>query len=207
MPRRAARAASEVANGGFASTWASRGRTTTRRSAVHDARGSEARMSQPAQYRDARLDGESSPSRSRTSRKSSTCAARPPAAAHRPALLGMIDVRGQGYPVVDLRIRLGLPPARADAAPASSCSTSEASDARARVGLVADRVFEVTGARRGQLEPAAQHRRALARAIPSAASAGATTAFVMVLDLRASARRRRALPSRHAETALQPEAA
>ena len=42
-------------------------------------------------------------------------------------LLGMIDVRGQGIPVVDLRLTLGLPPARSTwwpsraSIPPSSC--------------------------------------------------------------------------------------
>ena len=59
-------------------------------------------------------------------------------------LLGMIDVRGQGIPVVDLRLTLGLP-----AAPDTENTriivltlAGEATDLR--LGLRADRVFEVT---------------------------------------------------------------
>lgn len=60
-------------------------------------------------------------------------------------LLGMIDVRGQGVPVVDLRLTLGLP-----AAPDNENTRilvlallgQDGSDLR--LGLRADRVFEVT---------------------------------------------------------------
>ncbi|WP_042694472.1 chemotaxis protein CheW [Azospirillum sp. B506] len=63
-----------------------------------------------------------------------------------PFLVGMIDVRGQGVPTVDLRVKLGLPSAQATAntriivldvpQPGQAGSLT--------VGVVADRVFEVT---------------------------------------------------------------
>lgn len=62
-----------------------------------------------------------------------------------PFLLGMIDVRGTGYPVIDLRTKLGL--ARADATDATRIIILDV-PVKGRtigVGFVADRVFEVTG--------------------------------------------------------------
>jgi purine-binding chemotaxis protein CheW len=68
-------------------------------------------------------------------------------------LLGIIDVRGRSVPVIDLRIKLGLP------------SVPNTSNTRILVlevpidsrivllGLVADRVFEVTGFDADQIEP------------------------------------------------------
>ena len=60
-------------------------------------------------------------------------------------LLGMIDVRGQGIPVVDLRLTLGLP-----AAPDNEntriivLALAGRDGGDLRLGLRADRVFEVT---------------------------------------------------------------
>ncbi len=69
-------------------------------------------------------------------------------------LLGMIDVRGSGYPVVDLRLKLGLP--RAQQTPATRIIILDVpvNGRRTGVGFVADRVFEVTGLDKGELEPA-----------------------------------------------------
>jgi purine-binding chemotaxis protein CheW len=72
-----------------------------------------------------------------------------------PHLLGVTDVRGQSVAVVDLRVRLGLPPA-----PATSSTRilvlEVAVDGRALLlGLMADRVFEVTELD-GPLEPTPQ---------------------------------------------------
>ncbi|MBY6265971.1 chemotaxis protein CheW [Azospirillum sp. 412522] len=63
-----------------------------------------------------------------------------------PFLVGMIDVRGQGVPTVDLRAKLGLPAAQPTAntriivldVPQQGQGTTMT------VGVVADRVFEVT---------------------------------------------------------------
>jgi purine-binding chemotaxis protein CheW len=60
-------------------------------------------------------------------------------------LLGMIDVRGAGYPIVDLRTKLGL--ARAEPTDATRIIILDV-PVKGRtmgVGFVADRVFEVTG--------------------------------------------------------------
>ncbi len=60
-------------------------------------------------------------------------------------LLGMIDVRGVAVPVIDLRTKFGLP--RIDATPNTRILVLEfvAEGRKTLIGLVADRVFEVTG--------------------------------------------------------------
>ncbi|HTO28306.1 MAG TPA: chemotaxis protein CheW [Devosia sp.] len=60
------------------------------------------------------------------------------------SLLGMIDVRGQGIPVVDLRLTLGLPAAPDTENTRIIVLTLAGQDADLRLGLRADRVFEVT---------------------------------------------------------------
>lgn len=59
-------------------------------------------------------------------------------------LLGMIDVRGQGIPVVDLRLTLGLPPAADSENTRIIVLALAGEDSDLRLGLRADRVFEVT---------------------------------------------------------------
>ncbi len=69
-------------------------------------------------------------------------------------LLGMIDVRGTGYPVVDLRLKLGMP--RVEPTPSTRIIILHVPIAGrvTGVGFVADRVFEVTGVDDNRLEPA-----------------------------------------------------
>jgi purine-binding chemotaxis protein CheW len=59
-------------------------------------------------------------------------------------LLGMIDVRGQGIPVVDLRLTLGLPAAPDTENTRIIVLALAGQEADQRLGLRADRVFEVT---------------------------------------------------------------
>jgi purine-binding chemotaxis protein CheW len=59
-------------------------------------------------------------------------------------LLGMIDVRGQGIPVVDLRLTLGLPAAPDTENTRIIVLVLAGQEADQRLGLRADRVFEVT---------------------------------------------------------------
>jgi purine-binding chemotaxis protein CheW len=68
-------------------------------------------------------------------------------------LLGMIDVRGSSYPIVDLRTKLDLP-----AVPATEATRIIILDVPMEgrfvgVGFVADCVFEVTGIDESQIEP------------------------------------------------------
>ena len=69
-------------------------------------------------------------------------------------LLGMIDVRGQGIPVVDLRLTLGLPamPDNENTRIIVLALTGQ-SGGDLRLGLRADRVFEVTILDEGELDP------------------------------------------------------
>ena len=69
-------------------------------------------------------------------------------------LLGMIDVRGTAVPVIDLRTKFGLP--RIDATPNTRILVLEfiAQGRKTLIGLVADRVFEVTGLDEDRLDPA-----------------------------------------------------
>jgi purine-binding chemotaxis protein CheW len=70
-----------------------------------------------------------------------------------PYFLGMIDVRGQGVPVVDLRQKLGFGECR-DNENTRIIVLQVACDGRDLIlGLRTDRVFEVTVLDGGQLEP------------------------------------------------------
>jgi purine-binding chemotaxis protein CheW len=59
-------------------------------------------------------------------------------------LLGMIDVRGSGYPIVDLRLKLDLPSVPATEATRIIILDVPMDDRLVGVGFVADCVFEVT---------------------------------------------------------------
>ena len=74
----------------------------------------------------------------------------PQAPAH---FLGIIDVRGSSVPVVDLRLKLGLP--SVPSTPGTRILVLEVTGERGPLvlGLVADRVFEVTGLDQDQAEP------------------------------------------------------
>jgi purine-binding chemotaxis protein CheW len=68
-------------------------------------------------------------------------------------LLGMIDVRGQAIPVVDLRLKLGLPAAGDTLATRIIVLRVRAGGREVVLGLKADRVFEVTVLDGNALEP------------------------------------------------------
>ena len=68
-------------------------------------------------------------------------------------LLGMIDVRGIGYPIVDLRIKLGLPSVTATEATRIIILDVPMNDRLVGVGFVADCVFEVTDIDDEAIEP------------------------------------------------------
>jgi purine-binding chemotaxis protein CheW len=70
-----------------------------------------------------------------------------------PQLLGMIDVRGTCVPVIDLRTKFGLPRIDATASTRILVLELEAQGQTALIGLVADRVFEVTGLDADRLDP------------------------------------------------------
>lgn len=76
---------------------------------------------------------------------------------HAPAdFLGVIDVRGQSVPVIDLRTKLAMP-AVEDTHNTRIIVLDVAMDgSRRKLGLKADRVFEVTGLDDGAVEPPPQ---------------------------------------------------
>jgi purine-binding chemotaxis protein CheW len=68
-------------------------------------------------------------------------------------LLGMIDVRSQGVPVIDLRLTLGLPTVEDTYNTRIIVLTIVAGDKSMTLGLKADRVFEVTVLDNAELDP------------------------------------------------------
>ncbi|MGY2053237.1 chemotaxis protein CheW [Methylobacterium sp. JK268] len=102
---------------------------------------------------------------------------------HAPAfLVGMIDVRGQSYPVVDLRTKLGLPPAAPTPATRIILLHVPVDGRSLPVGFVADRVFEVTELDGTDLEAAPEvGGRWRSRYIAGIGRKG--SAFVVVFDL------------------------
>ncbi len=71
-----------------------------------------------------------------------------------PFLVGMIDVRGTGYPIVDLRTKLGLP--RIDPTTTTRIIILDVPIGGRTIGIgfIADRVFEVTGLDREETDAA-----------------------------------------------------
>ena len=70
-----------------------------------------------------------------------------------PFLVGMIDVRGRNVPVLDLRLKLGLPPAASTAHSRILVLEAEIDGRSLPLGLLADQVYEVTGLDGGMVEP------------------------------------------------------
>jgi purine-binding chemotaxis protein CheW len=98
-------------------------------------------------------------------------------------LLGMIDVRGTGYPVVDLRTKLGLPRAEPTEATRIIILDVPVNGRDQGVGFVADRVFEVASLDEGELAPppdvGGRWRSSYIAAIGRRADA-----FVVIFDLK-----------------------
>lgn len=69
-------------------------------------------------------------------------------------LLGLTDVRGRGVPTADLRIRLGMAPAEPTLNTRILVVDVPLEDRELSLGVVADRVFEVTPFSTEQIEPA-----------------------------------------------------
>jgi len=70
-----------------------------------------------------------------------------------PYFLGMIDVRGQGVPVVDLRLKLGLDEARETENTRIIVLQVVVDGHDLTLGLKTDRVFEITALDGDRLEP------------------------------------------------------
>ena len=69
-------------------------------------------------------------------------------------LLGLRDVRGQGVPVMDLRLKLGLTKTVPTTHTRVLVMDIPLSERMLTLGMVADRVFEVTPFRKDQIEQA-----------------------------------------------------
>ncbi len=67
-------------------------------------------------------------------------------------VLGMIDVRGEAVPIVDLRAKLGLPSIEATGASRLIVVNISLEGRDAALGLLVDRVFEVTELDRDQVD-------------------------------------------------------
>jgi purine-binding chemotaxis protein CheW len=67
-----------------------------------------------------------------------------------PHVAGLADVRGRAVPVIDLRTRLGLPPQQTT----EHTRILVLDVGTLTIGLIADRVFEVTAIPRDHLDPA-----------------------------------------------------
>jgi purine-binding chemotaxis protein CheW len=74
----------------------------------------------------------------------------PDAPAH---LAGLIDVRGRSVPVVDLRVKLGLPAASVTEGTRIMVLEVPIAGRQLVLGLIADRVYEVASLDDGRLEP------------------------------------------------------
>ncbi len=74
----------------------------------------------------------------------------PDAPAH---LAGLIDVRGRGVPVIDLRLKLGLPAAAVTEGTRIMVLEVPIGGRQLVLGLIADRVYEVASLDGGRLEP------------------------------------------------------
>jgi purine-binding chemotaxis protein CheW len=68
-------------------------------------------------------------------------------------LLGLIDVRGRGVPLVDLRAKLGLPPVPRSESTRILVLDVPLAGRNLALGLVADRVYEVTALDGREIEP------------------------------------------------------
>jgi len=71
-----------------------------------------------------------------------------------PYLLGLIDVRGRGTPLIDLRLKLGLPGVSPDAATRILVLDVPVGDRILALAMVADRVIEVATFSQAEIEAA-----------------------------------------------------
>lgn len=98
-------------------------------------------------------------------------------------MIGMIDVRGRAVPVIDLRIKLGLEPISATENTRIIVLEESIGERSLALGLVADKVFEVTALDEQAIEPppevGVRWRSEYIRGIGRRRGA-----FVIILDLR-----------------------
>ena len=101
--------------------------------------------------------------RSSASARFSTCGRSRGCRTRRPIVLGLIDVRGVGLPVVDLRTKFGFPPVEATNRTRIILVDAMFDGNDSGVGLVADCVFAVSDLSGERTRASAVDRRALAR--------------------------------------------
>jgi purine-binding chemotaxis protein CheW len=70
-----------------------------------------------------------------------------------PHLAGLLDVRGRSVPVIDLRVKLGLPSASVTEGTRIMVLEIPIAGRQLVLGLIADRVYEVASLDGGRLEP------------------------------------------------------
>lgn len=70
-----------------------------------------------------------------------------------PHVAGLIDIRGQAVPVIDLRVKLGLPAIAPTDATRILVLDVQMRGRRLALGLIADRVFEVASIERNAIAP------------------------------------------------------
>jgi purine-binding chemotaxis protein CheW len=70
-----------------------------------------------------------------------------------PHLAGLLDVRGRSVPVIDLRVKLGLPSAPVTEGTRIMVLEIPIAGRQLVLGLIADRVYEVASLDDGRLEP------------------------------------------------------
>lgn len=99
-----------------------------------------------------------------------------------PSLLGMTDVRGEGIPVLDLRLVLGMSEADNTENTRIVVLKLETPDKLLTFGLRADRVFEVTSLDEAELNPPPDVSRDWKNHV-IAGIGRRNGAFVMVIDL------------------------
>jgi purine-binding chemotaxis protein CheW len=99
-----------------------------------------------------------------------------------PYLAGLIDVRGRGVPVIDLRLKLGLPPRGSTESTRIMVLEVARAEAVLVLGLIVDRVFEVASLDRNRIEPPPDiGTRWRSNAIHGVGRRGET--FVLIFDL------------------------
>ena len=99
-----------------------------------------------------------------------------------PHLAGLIDVRGRSVPVIDLRVKLGLPAVAVDQGTRIMVLEVPVAGRQLVLGLVADRVFEVAPLDGGTHRASPRYRHQMALGLHPRCWA-ARRHFVVVFDL------------------------
>ncbi len=96
---------------------------------------------------------------------------------------GLIDLRGRGIPVLDMRLRFGMPEAAETDDTAIVVVELAGEDGVAMIGLIADAVHEVLEIAPAEIEPAPRFGVGPAAAFLSGVSRVKNGEFVLILEL------------------------